>query len=151
MNIPSTQSGHWTDDELLAFIYGVGPSGNHLDGCSECRTRLASMQANRESVERSALTADGINPAFLAAQRRGIYQRMEKPAGWWSAIPLRRWAAGVATTCVLCASLVVYQHNREAEIAAQERINDARLAQEVATMAQDTDVSSMAPLEGLFE
>jgi hypothetical protein len=108
------------------------------------------MRLNRESIESAASTADGVDPAFLAAQRRAIYQRMQQPVRWWNALPVRRWAAGVATACVLAGSLVVYQQNREAQLA-QERISDARLAQEVAMMAQDTGVSSMAPLEGLFE
>jgi len=150
MNIPSTQSGHWTDDELLAYIYGVGPSVNHLEGCSDCRSRLAAMQLSREGVESLAPVADGVNASFLAAQRRGIYQRMEKPVRWWNAAPVRRWAAGVATVCILGGSGLLYEQNRQAQLA-QERINDAQLAQEVASMAQDTGVSSMAPLEGLFE
>jgi hypothetical protein len=150
MNIRSSQSGHWTEDELLAFHYGIGPSGNHLDDCSECQSRLAAMRLNRERIENAASVAGGVEASFLAAQRRAIYQRMEEPVRWWNALPVRRWAAGVATACVLAGSLVVYEHNREAQLA-QERISDAKLAQEVAMMAQDTGVSSMAPLEGLFE
>ncbi len=150
MNIESTQSGHWTDDELLATIYGVGPSGKHLDGCSECRTRLAEMQSSRERLENASSIDDGASAAFLAAQRRTIYQRMENPVKWWNAVPLRRWAAGMATACVLSGSIFVYQQNREERIR-QERIADAKLAQEVTMMAQDTGDSSMAPLEGLFE
>jgi hypothetical protein len=150
MNIPSSQSGHWTDDELLAFHYGIGPSGGHLDTCAECQDRLAAMRLNRERIESTTPLADAVSSDFLAAQRRSIYERLEQPVRWWNALPVRRWAAGLATGCVLAASLLVYQHNREAELA-QERINDAKLAQEVAMMAQDTGVSSMAPLEGLFE
>ena len=141
---------HWTDDELLAFIYGIGPSGNHMDECTGCQSRLAAMKLSRQTVESSASFTEAVDPSFLAAQRRTIYQRMDKPVRWWNAAPVRRWAAGVATVCILGGSLVVFEHNREMQLA-QERMNDAKLAQEVAAMAQDTDVSSMAPLEGLFE
>jgi hypothetical protein len=141
---------HWTDDELLAFIYGIGPSGNHMDECPGCQSRLAAMKLSRQTVESSASFTEAVDPSFLAAQRRTIYQRMDKPVRWWNAAPVRRWAAGVATVCILGGSLVVFEHNREMQLA-QERMNDAKLAQEVAAMAQDTDVSSMAPLEGLFE
>lgn len=157
MNITSIQSGHWTDDELVAWIYGVGPSGDHLGGCSDCQTRLAAMQAKRNQIEEAAGLGDAVTASFLAAQRRTIYQRLEQPVRWWTALPVRRWAAGLATACVLGGSLFVYEQNvykpnHEAQLA-QERISDAKLAQEVATMAQDSDtgVSSMAPLEGLFE
>jgi hypothetical protein len=150
MNIPSTQSGHWTDDELLAFLYGIGPSGDHLDACFECQSRLSAMQSSRQAIEHSASLADSINPSLLAAQRRAIYQRMQQPVRRWNMLLVRRCVGGLATACILGGSLFLYQHNREAELA-QERINDAKLAQEVAAMAQDSDISSMAPLEGLFE
>jgi hypothetical protein len=150
MSIPSTQSGHWTDDELLAFHYGVGPSGEHLDHCAVCRTRLAAMQLNRQRIEGAAAIADAVSPEFLAAQRRSIYQRLETPVRWWNALPVRRWAAGLATACVLGGSVMVYEHNREVQLT-QERIADAKLAQEVTMMADDTGSPAVAPLEGLFE
>jgi len=146
MNIPSSQSGHWTDDELLAFHYGVGPSGEHLEVCAACRTRLAAMQLNRDRVETAASVADTVSPEFLAAQRRAVYQRMEKPVRW----PVRRWAAGLATACILGGSVAVYEHNRQVQLI-QERIADAKLAQEVTMMADDTGSPAVAPLEGLFE
>ncbi len=152
MNIPSTQSGHWTDDELLATIYGIGPSANHLDGCPECRSRLASMQVSRQSIDGNAPVSSGVDAAFLAAQRRAIYARIQQPVRWWHLVSVQRWTAGVATTCVLFGSLVVYQHSRE-EQKRRDAISDAQLAQEVTLMAQDQDAgsSSMAPLKGLFE
>jgi ferric-dicitrate binding protein FerR (iron transport regulator) len=146
MNIPSSQSGHWTDDELLAFQYGVGPSGEHLEACSECQARLAAMQHHRELIEKAASVADSVSPEFLAAQRRSIYQRLEQPVRW----PVRRWAAGLATACILGGSVMVYEHNRQMQMT-QERIADAKLAQEVTMMADDTGSPAVAPLEGLFE
>lgn len=146
MNITSSQSGHWTDDELLAHIYGIGPSGNHLQECADCRSRLSAMQSNRQSLE----TAEQVGNDFLAAQRRAIYRRIERREHWWNSLAVRRWAAGMTTACVLGGALFMYDQNRQMRLA-QERVNDARLMQEVATMASDTSTSSMAPLEGLFE
>jgi hypothetical protein len=137
------QSGHWTNDELLAAIYGLGPSGNHLEICADCRTRLAGMKSNREAIE--GLAGLPVDAAFLAAQRRAVYQRLDQPARSWKA-----WAAGLTTACALSASLFLYQHNQQMKVA-QESMNDAKLMQEVAAMANDTGASSMAPLEGLFE
>jgi hypothetical protein len=137
------QSGHWTDEELLAALYGAGPEGDHVASCAECRGRLLKMQSNREGVERAYEMP--VSGALLAAQRRSIYARLERPSHGW-----RRWAAGVTTACALGASLFLYEQNQEMRLA-QERANDAKLIQEVAAMANDTSVSSMAPLEGLFE
>ena len=150
MNIPSIQSGHWTDEELLAYLYGVGPSTNHLAACSQCQSRLSEMQANRAFIDQSAFLEHHPTSSFLAAQRRAIYQQMEKPSRWWVAAPVRRWAAGVATVCIVGGSLSIYQHNQQVQML-QERMNDAKLAQEVAAMAEDSGVPAMAPLEGLFE
>lgn len=150
MNIGSIQSGHWTDDEVLASLYGVGPSGNHLEECADCQARRAAMQTNREQIERSASAGDGVTSDFLAAQRRAIYQRLDQPVRWWSAAPVRRWAAGLTTACVLASSIFLYEQNREIRLA-QERASDARLMQEVANMAGDSGASAMEPLQGLFE
>ncbi len=137
------QSGHWTNDELIGALYGVGPAGDHLKSCADCRTRFEAMKSNRASIERSAELP--VDSAFLAAQRRAIYQRLDRPAQRWKA-----WAAGLTTACALGASVFLYEQNHEMKLA-QERISDARLIQEVAAMANDTGASSMAPLEGLFE
>ena len=144
------RASHWTNDELLASFYGVGPADDHLQECAECRACLASMQSSRESVELAASPADGVTISLLAAQRRSVYQRLDQPVRWWSSMSVRRWAAGLTTACVLGGSLFLYEQNQEIKMA-QERVSDAKLAQEVASMATDTGVSSMAPLEGLFE
>lgn len=150
MNIQSIQSGHWTDDELLAYLYGVGPSEPHLDTCADCQFRLAAMRKSRELIEAAAPPSDGVTSDFLAAQRRAIYHRMDQPVRWWTAVSARRWAAGLTTACVLGGSMFLYEQNREMKLE-QERASDAKLVQEVASMANDTGTSSMAPLQGLFE
>jgi len=150
MNIPSSQSGHWTDDELLAFHYGVGPSGGHLDNCSECQTRLAAMRHNHERIESAAGVANAVSQDFLAAQRRSIYRRLEQPVPWWNALTVRRWAACLATACILGGSVAVYEHNRQMQLV-RERIADDKLALEVTMMADDTGSPAVAPLQGLFE
>jgi hypothetical protein len=143
-------SGHFTDDELLNSLYGIDPADNHLDDCADCRSRLAAMQSNREAIERAASIDNRITVEFLAAQRRAIYRRLDQPLRWWNSVAIRRWAAGLTTACVLSGSIFLYEQNREMKMA-QERASDAQLAQEVAAMANDTDVSAMAPLHGLFE
>jgi hypothetical protein len=110
------------------------------------------MQVSRQSIDGNAPVSSGVDAAFLAAQRRAIYARIQQPVRWWHLVSVQRWTAGVATTCVLFGSLVVYQHSRE-EQKRRDAISDAQLAQEVTLMAQDQDAgsSSMAPLKGLFE
>ncbi len=144
------QAGHWTSDELLASLYGVGPSEDHLARCADCRARLEVMRSNREGIELAAAPAEEVSSVFLAAQRRAVYQRLNQPVRWWNSALVLRWAAGLTTACVLGGSLFLYEQNQELKLL-QERANDAKLVQEVASMAHDTGSSSMAPLEGLFE
>jgi hypothetical protein len=141
-------TGHWTDDQLLQTIYGIGPSDNHLDECADCNSRLVAMQANREGVERAASFDVGLD--MLAAQRRAIYKRLDAPVQWWNSLAVRRWAAGFTTAGVLAGSLFIYEQNQQVK-KVQQQISDAQLAQQVAAMASDSDLQTMAPLEGLFE
>jgi hypothetical protein len=146
MSIGSNLSGHWTDEELVNVLYGVGPEGKHLEGCADCQARLTDMRANRAKVE----TAQDVSFDFLAAQRRAIYQRIEQPARWWSSFSVRRVAAGIATVAVLTGSAYMYEQNRAVEMA-KERAADAKLLQEVSAMAMDSGSASAEPLQGLFE
>jgi hypothetical protein len=149
MNIRSIQSGHWTDDELLATIYGIGPENGHLAECAECASRLKALQSARANIEQLAASEEP-DSLFLAAQRRAIYARLSQPAHWWNTFSIRRWAAGVASVTILCGGAFIYNQNRQQTLA-QERVNDAKLMQEVAAMADDSGSQSMAPLQALFE
>ncbi len=143
MNIVSAKSAHWTDEQLVDHLYGVGPADGHLDQCESCINRLSSMHTRRQQVSPEETVSDD----FLAAQRRAIYARMSKPHHWWQDIPVRHWAASAAMFSLLAGSAAVYQEHRR-EVA--EARADAHLAQEVSQMAFGTDSPSTAPLEGLF-
>ena len=143
MNIMSAQSAHWTDEQIMNHLYGVGPAGGHLSQCDSCSSRLTSMQSRRQgfSIE------DSVSDQFLAAQRRAIYARLSKTHHWWQDVPVRRWAAGVAMFTVVAGSAALYQDHRE-EIA--ESRADAQLAQDVSQMSYESEPQATAPLQGLF-
>ncbi len=143
MNIVSAKSDHWTDEQLVDHLYGLGPADGHLDQCELCTNRLSSMQARRQQVSPEETVSDD----FLAAQRRAIYARMSKPHHWWSDVPVRHWAAAAAMFMVLAGSAAVYQDHRR-ELA--EARSDAHLAQEVSQMAFESESPVTAPLQGLF-
>lgn len=87
---------------------------------------------------------------FLAAQRRAIYERLEKPAPWWSALSSKRWASVAATALVLVGGVAVYQEKRPQPVT-ENQLSDAQLAQEVSRMSQEYEAQPTAPLQGLFE
>jgi hypothetical protein len=143
MRIESTQSGHWTDDQLIDHLYGLGPNDGHLSNCGECSTRLQTMQARRRQVSADEVVSD----SFLAAQRRSIYARLSKPQRWWHEFSMMKVAAAAAMVLVLGGTAAVYE-NHQRELA--ESRADAQLAQDVSQMSFESEPQATAPLKGLF-
>ncbi len=143
MRIASAKSEHWTDDQLIDHLYGVGPGDGHIENCAECRARFAIVETRRRQ-----LTLDEpVSDSLLAAQRRAIYARLEQPRRWWDAWPLGRFAAAAAMFVVLAGSVTFYQ-SRQREMA--ESRADAQLAQDVSQMSFESEPAATAPLKGLF-
>ena len=143
MNIVSARSAHWTDEQLIDHLYGVGPADGHLSQCDQCHSRLSAMETRRQQVG----PKESVSEQLLAAQRRAIYARLSKPHYWWQDVPVRRWAAAAASIAVLSGSLTVYEM-RQREIA--DARADAQLAQDVSQMSFESEAQATAPLHGLF-
>ena len=149
MKIVPEALGHWTDEQLIASLYGVGPENGHLRECADCQQRLSALGANRQAREREAANTEDVSFAFLTAQRRRIYARLAEPLRGWSGLSARRWASTAATLLVLGSGFVMIEQYRH-ELAESE-ISDAQLAQEVSRMSEDLEAQPVAPLQGLFE
>jgi predicted anti-sigma-YlaC factor YlaD len=150
MNIESNLSGHWTDEQLIEHLYGIGPEDEHLESCIYCRDRLSSLMAARRANESEAPAADQIPFDLLAAQRRTVYARIEREQHGNFALRMRRWAAAGAMVALLGGGTFLYQQRQRTQ-EAQSKVTDAQLAQEVSQMAQDSEPASTAPLQGLFD
>lgn len=146
----SKVSGHWTDDQLVAHLYGVGPGNEHLEECDVCRNRLAAMRGQRQTLEEAWPSGWDAGAEFLAAQRRRIYIRIAQPSHWWAGNQLRRWVSAAATLLVLGGGLVLYEEHR-GQTVVNDQISDAQLAEQVSSMAQDAEPQPTAPLEALFQ
>ena len=142
----SNVSGHWTDDQLVAHLYGVGPGDNHLLACSACQGRLSDMRSYRDGVEQTPI----VSTEFLAAQRRQIYAKIAQSERWWSGMRMRRIASATATLLVLGGGLMVYEEHHQQDVM-HESVSDAQLAAQVSSMAQDSEPGPTAPLQALFE
>jgi hypothetical protein len=150
MNIESKLSGHWTDEQLIGHIYGIGPADGHLEQCSKCKERLSAMQRRRQIVETASSDLYEKDIHFWAAQRRNVYERLSRPEPWWSQGTIRRWASAAATILVLAGGVFFYQENQKKHWT-ENQISDVQLAQEVSSMSQDSGSPATAPLEALFE
>ncbi len=146
MNIGSKLSGHWTDAQIIAHVYGVGPGDGHLDGCRECQSRLSVIEARRQALR----SAEEVSFDLLAAQRRQIYAKLTKPAHWWSGFQLRRWASAAAAVLLLGGSALYYEEHQNRQ-AANNMLSDAQLAQDVSRMSENPEAQPTAPLQALFE
>ncbi len=150
MNIESNLSGHWTDEQLIEYLYGIGPDGNHVDECGICRERLSTISAARRAIEAESSPLDQVPFDLLAAQRRSIYSRIAQISAWRLGLQVRRWAAAGAMLALLGGGALLYEQNQHRQMV-QNKESDAQLAQEVSRMAQDSEPLPTAPLQQLFD
>jgi hypothetical protein len=136
---------HWTEDELIAHLYGVGPEDGHLHECAECGTRLEQMQAARQNYE-SLQTEDEVTFDFLAAQRRRIYERLFKPGSKL----VRRFAPALAASLVVAGGLLFYQQE-QSQTQPVVKASDSQLVEDVGRVAMNPEPAPTAPLQALFE
>ena len=136
---------HLSEDALLDAVYGIAGNGAdaHLRGCADCAQRLQEWHEKRSATAASV----DISGEFLAAQRRKIYERIERPSSkrWL-------WAPGLAAACALAMGIFVYHPapqqqpgNKSAEI------SDAKLFGDIYSMEQSPEPAAAAPVRALFE
>jgi hypothetical protein len=131
-------SDHWTDDELLEHLYGVSsPHDGHLSACPECAARADHLARVRAQVTR----APEISEEFLAAQRRGIYQRLGSPLPWH---PMR-WALPMAATLAFALGLTLYRANQPLHS------RDDQFYAEISSLDQNPAPRAVQPIEALVQ
>ncbi|HLH39726.1 MAG TPA: hypothetical protein VKX39_11310 [Bryobacteraceae bacterium] len=134
---------HLTTDELIDRVYGLNEDADlsaHLRECPECVARMEAARIRR----REAAQAAPVSNEFLAAQRRAIYSRIEKPA------PRRlHWLPALAAAAALAVVALVYK--APAPQAPRLDPSDAQLFSEVYSMEQSTEPAAAAPIHQLFE
>jgi len=133
---------HWTDDQLIGRLYGVGPDDGHLERCEECAGRWRALEVSRALLLEPAPAPD----EFLAGQRRAIYGRLEHGAGrrfGW----LKLATAAAATAAVVVLAVVLY---RPAP-APRSGLSDAELYAEVYSLVQSDEPLAIQPIHAIFE
>ncbi len=145
MKLESNQSGHWTDDQLIAHLYGVGPDDHHLPNCGDCQSRLSGLKKRQQE-----LRSEDVSPELLASQRRRIYQRLTARVRWSARWQVRRWVSAAAVGLALGGSVLFYQE-RERQQSANSMLSDAQLAQDVSLLSQNSEAPPTEPLHALFD
>jgi hypothetical protein len=138
---------HLSEDALLDAVYGIAGSAAeaHLRRCADCAQRLQEWHEKRAAAVESVENIE-ISGEFLAAQRRKIYERIERPSRkHWL------WAPGLAAACALAIGVFVYHPAPKEQPRRNAEISDAQLFGEVYSMEQSLEPAAAAPARALFE
>lgn len=146
-------SAHWTDEELLSRLYGVGPEeaarAEHLSVCAECSARWRRLEESRGRILESAQLAV-VDDARLRAQRDAVWRRLEESRRpWiWRIVP-----AGATAALVLVAVLLNTPAPRiePADVASVHQISDEQLFNEIASMVNEEAPRAAKTIQGLFD
>ena len=140
---------HWTENDLVDALYGIGREDGHLETCPECQAAWQACQRRREALAGAhAEAGNEIPAAFLAAQRRSIYQRMGETAHRWIGL---RLASAMALLGMLMVGLLLYRPDQPPRSAHPQEISDTQLVNDIASMVDSPLPQPMTPVKNLFE
>ncbi len=133
---------HWSDEGLLAHLYGAAPEDAHLEGCGRCHMLLADLRSRREWL----LSHEPAVPEeFLAVQRRAVRRRLEQPG-----VRLHLRAAPVlAALLLVLVILTVYRPAPEGPPV--DSMSDAKVFEDAFEVASSTEPEAVEPVQSLFE
>lgn len=137
---------HWTGEEMVDHLYGVGPEDGHELECEECQERIAVLRARREmSLETEAAPVD-----FLRRQRVTIAERLEARRAameaWWRT-PV--WAAVMTAVALV---LLAPQPPGETTLASGwNHTQDAGMYLDIYQTISSEEPRALAPMHALFE
>jgi hypothetical protein len=150
MNPDPASGSHWTDEQILASLYDLGPKDGHLRRCEHCNSRHAALSSNRCAIEAARSDNEEVSLEFLLLQRRAICRRLDTGRVPWTMFGWRRWAPALLTVLLLAGVTAMYQERHVRQFT-RPQPSDAQLALEVSAMAQEWQAEPAVPLQGLFE
>jgi|MudIll2142460700_1097286.scaffolds.fasta_scaffold367062_2 anti-sigma factor RsiW len=134
---------HYSDDELVARLFGLGPADAHLDSCELCSRRWNQIR-DRDQFRRRAEIE--VPAELLTAQRRAIYARVERNPRKWR---LNRLPLPVAAVLLLLLAFVLFRPTPQEQPA--DVISEDQALQDVFTVASRIDPAGLKPVQSLFE
>lgn len=133
---------HWTEDQLVARLYGIGPQDGHLELCPSCARRWETIRCRYESL-RPAGTE--VSEGYLAAQRRVIFARLSEKRH-----AFLRVLAPVLVTLLL-ATIVIVHRPVPVPPPTVDNASDSQLFEDVFRRASITEPTAVGPIRSLFE
>jgi hypothetical protein len=135
---------HWTDEELLDRLYGVGRRDNHLEACAECDARWNDLVARRRSLQ----SEPEVSPLFLLRQRMAVMERIEPSK---SSFLTWRAVTAVAGACAMALGLVIYRPEQSKTVAVRTVPSDSQFFSEIYSAVEQTEPRAVKPIRRLFE
>ncbi len=141
---------HWTDDDFIGKVYGVGPEDGHLDECATCRQAWMRCETTRGLV--LASQRQQVPVAVLAAQRRAIMDGIGARGNALAKrlIPVLAAAGAVALGLFLTLP-PEHRPTIPPKTGIEDPMTDAQLFQETAAMGRPAQPRGAKPIEALFE
>jgi hypothetical protein len=137
---------HLSDDALLDGLYGLTDHEPHLRECAICAERFSEWRRKRESLAGAAGLSTEVSSDFLAAQRRKIYERLERPES-----KRLRWAPALAMACLMAVGALVYHPATPPAPQQRGDVSDSQLFSDAYSIDQSLEPSAAAPIHALFE
>ncbi len=134
---------HYSDDDLVARLFGLGLEDTHFADCKECTRRWDQIR-RRDQLRRSAEIE--VSAEVLAAQKRAIYARAERKSG---SLPLRWLPLPAAALLVLLMVFTVFKP--ASRTPTKDVISDDQALQDVFTVNSRIEPAGLRPVERLFE
>lgn len=137
------RDAHWTDDELVARLYGAGPENPvHLDGCAQCGARWQGLLERRKLL----LGQPSLKEGLLEAQRHAILSRLDGPSDARAAF---RMIPSFALAALAVVALGISTPSPKPLPAVAQ--TDAQMWNDVFARIAETAPAGVAPVEKLFE
>jgi hypothetical protein len=137
-------SKHWTDEELLERLYGIGREDNHLQACAECDARWNDLVTSRRTLK-SELQ---VSPSFLLRQRMAVMERIESSK---SSFFTWRSVTAVAGACAMALGFVIYHPEQPKTVAVRTVTSDSQFFAEIYSAVEQTEPRAVKPIRRLFE
>ncbi len=138
---------HWSEDQVIAELYGVGPGDDHLSHCPQCRSRVDRLMQERQKRIQGDLP---VSYDFLAAQRRCVLARLDARAAWWQR-PFLIPATALLALILVLSMLNPFRWSGEPQDTGNTSYSDSTVFEDAFARAYSTEPEFSEPLQALFE
>ncbi len=148
------ETKHWTEEQLLAILYGVrseedAAKDTHFSRCAGCAARLRELRRRREAI----LSPVPLPENVVVAQRRAVMRRIAAAHDGNGSFPVTWWRplASLAAVALLLIAIAISRKESRAVSTTTALSNDAKFFNEVMYEASRTESAALTPVHNLFQ